>query len=136
MVPTDCYLLYRFGNSGRDLLDLNSFWDLLGTELVQNEFNGIGTCRANQFERDTSMDEELWTGGSGIYLSPTKNVDVPPAESSWIKESKDCAFSVRKEKMMSMWVCSQCGVKEGNENFLCHPKNGRDCFTRHLNLMH
>lgn len=87
-MPTDCYLLYRIGNSGRDLLDLNSFRILLGTYLVQNEIDGIGTCRANHFERDNAMDENDGPVVAGFMYLSQKNVDVPPAELNWIKESK------------------------------------------------
>lgn len=98
IVLTDCYLLYRFGNSGRDLLNLNSFWVLLGTATVQNSFDVIGTCRASHVEREDAMDEEIRTDGSGIYLSPTKQCRRTSSGEELDQKSKGCVLSVRKGK--------------------------------------
>ena len=137
IVLVDGYLLYQFGNYGRDMVDMNQFWIHIGTELVENKFDQTGWVRNSRASIADSQGETNLHNGSGIHLTPTHKRHRDSSRNSLQSRKQElCRMCPWGSKFKTTWVCSKCRESSDKEVFLCHAKDGRNCFQKHYYFTH
>lgn len=65
VILTDCSQLYHFGSSGRQRLSPHSFFSILGTEMIDNDFDMVSIC-SHFADYAHKEEEERDTGRFGV----------------------------------------------------------------------
>lgn len=130
IIIVDSWLLYKGGMAGRDRMEPHDFFSVLAEELIDNQYDKHGV---NHMENSEIVNEQ---NGSS-YMEEVSRVNLMPSRKK--RKTNKNASAQRRCKVCSSnltsWVCTACSTAE-SENFICHPRSGRACFSTHLKDHH
>jgi hypothetical protein len=117
-------------------MEQKDFYETLAEELVDNNFDVVGTRDRHRVGDDSeAMDNVQPRSGVGVHLTPTKKKrrTSKGEVQSGLRQGR-CMICRRKSTL----TCSQCKDvdPEGPEPWLCTTRIGRTCFPTHFALKH
>ena len=126
-----------------DCKDLeNNFYKLLASEMIDNRLDQGSTTRRVQrhLQLKTTVSPILMrpngtvSSGIGAHLTPTRRKRRLEGSNTNVCHQGYCQECGKK----TTWVCSVCRDENAyqKEQFFCHPKKRRLCYSEHLENAH
>lgn len=136
MCIVDAWLMYSGAQGERRQLNQRHFYEQLATELIDNFYDRpylrlSGSDRGS--DKGDSPNDRRISSGIGVHLTPTR-AKRKTKEGVVTKYALQGACRVCKVKKTTH-LCSSC-LSDTGTVWVCHAVTGRDCFVRHLRLIH
>ena len=109
------------------------FYGDLDVSLIENRYDTIGLRKRTGTTNNFVVLPARRTSGLRVHLKPTKNVESG-MEWSQNTQGRTTAGSVRRKK--TTHVLSVCSELKGEDVWICHTSDARDCFMEHLAHCH